>query len=92
LITLGRQGDRLVAEDEGGDVVTVRIARTGEQVRLRLDEGYPPDVDAFSTVTWLDDDRVVLLADDSLLVCRLPVGRCRAVVPGPVLADFAGRG
>jgi hypothetical protein len=62
-------------------------------VRLRLAAGYD-DVDSFPMVMWLDDDRVVLQADnhESLLVCRLPAGRCHTVVKGPVLADFSGRG
>jgi hypothetical protein len=88
-----REGDRLVADDGGGGVVTARVASTGEPVRLRLPRGYP-DVDGLFVVSWLDDDRVVLQAgnDDGLLVCRLPGGRCRATVRGPVIADFAGRG
>ncbi len=87
------RGGRLVADDGGGGEVTARLASNGEPVRLRLPEGYA-DVDAFFMLTWLDDDRVVLQADNDrdLLVCRLPGGRCHAVVDGPVLADFAGRG
>jgi hypothetical protein len=92
-ITFGRQGDRLVAEDGSGGVVTARVGPNGEPVRLRLAPGYP-EVDDFFMVGWLDDDRVVLQADNdnSLLVCRLPSGRCRTVVAGPLLADFGGRG
>lgn len=91
-INFGRQGDRLVAQDGGGATVTARMASTGEEVRLRLPAGYP-DVDAFSLMTWLDEDRVVLQAgDEGLLLCRLPDGLCRTVVKGPVLAGFAGRG
>lgn len=92
-ISFLHQGKRLVADDGGGGVGAARVASTGAPVRLRLPEGYA-DVDAFFAVAWLDDDRVVLQADNdnSLLVCRLPNGRCHTVVKGPVLADFAGRG
>jgi hypothetical protein len=87
------RGGRLVADDGGGGEVTARLASSGKPVRLRLPDGYA-DVDAFFMLTWLDDDRVVLQADNDrdLLVCRLPGGRCHTVVEGPVLADFAGRG
>ena len=87
------RGGRLVADDGGGGEVTARLASNGEPVRLRLPEGYA-DVDAFFMLTWLDDNRVVLQADNDrdLLVCRLPGGRCHTVVEGPALADFAGRG
>jgi hypothetical protein len=83
-----------VADYYGGSgAVTVRRAGNEELVRLRLAAGYPK-VDDFFMVGWLDDHRVVLQADNdnSLLVCRLPNGRCRTVVRGPVLADFGGRG
>jgi hypothetical protein len=87
-----RDGDRLVADYYGGSgAVTVRRAGNEELVRLRLAAGYP-EVDDFVMVGWLDDHRVVLQAYNSLLVCRVPDGRCRTVVKGPVLADFSGRG
>ena len=92
-ITFGRQGNRLVAEDLGGVAAAARLGPSGPEVRLRLPAGYD-HADAFFTVAWLDDDRVVLMADnkDDLLVCRLPHGRCRAAVKGPLYADFGGRG
>jgi hypothetical protein len=89
-----REGDRLVAGYYGGKgAVTVHLAGTEERVQLRPPHGFP-DVDAFFMLGWLDDNRVVLQADNdnSLLVCRLPSGRCRTLVDGPVLADFGGRG
>ncbi len=92
-ITFGRQGDRLVAEDLGGVAAAARLGLSGPEVRLRLPAGYD-DADAFFTVEWLDDVRVVLMADnkDDLFVCRLPGGRCKAVAKGPLFADFGGRG
>ncbi len=91
-IAFGRQGDRLLADDGGGGVVTASLARTGEPVRLRPPSGHPA-VDAFVAVAWLDEHRVVLqMGDDGLAVCRLPDGRCRTVVTGAVVADFAARG
>ena len=89
-----RDGDRLVADYYGGSgAVTVRRAGTDERVRLRPPAGYHA-VNDFFMVAWLDDARVVLMADnkDDLLICRLPDGRCRVAAKGPLYADFGGRG
>lgn len=68
----------------------------GAQLRLRLPAGYvapwPADeVPAIAVSQWLDDDHIVLWADDGggdlpakegdFLVCRLPNGLCRVTVP-----------
>jgi hypothetical protein len=68
----------------------------GSQLRLRLPTGYvgpwPADEPlALAVSQWLDDDHVVLWADDGggdlpakngdFLVCRLPHGACRVIVP-----------
>ena len=48
---------------------------------------------------WLDDDHVVMKADNwvrpghmSLLVCRVPSGRCRTSVKDAGITGFGGRG
>lgn len=92
-LELERVGDRLVARDENGDVAGVRVAGTGKPVRLRVPAGYRPS-GAFSVIQWLDDDRVVVLPEESqdLLVCRLSTGRCRLVVTGVAVANFRSWG
>jgi len=90
-----RDGDRLVADYYGGKgVVTVRLAGTEEQVRLRPPRGYTTDTNVWHTVGWLDDTRLVLRGDnkDDLLVCRLPGGRCRVAVKGVQETDFGAHG
>ena len=66
----------------GSGAVTVRRAGAEERVRLRPPPGYSNDTNLLLMVGWLDDERVVLRADnkDDLLVCRLPDGRCRIAV------------
>lgn len=88
-IGFGREGDRLVADDGGGAAATVRLARTGEPLRLRLPAGYHDDVESFFFEMWLDDDRFVLSADnrEDMLTCRLSSGRCRLAARGPTSAS-----
>ena len=104
-LTFVRDGRRLVP---GGDFgLTIRalpaseqattVAVTGRPVRLRLPSGYE-DAEQWLLTQWLDDDRVVLLADGEppdvkdvgktveLLVCRLSTGSCR-ITAGPEQAD-----
>lgn len=84
-------GGRLVGDD-GSVPVTVRVARTGAPLRLRVPPGYPPDA-YFAITQWLDDDRVVMNGNEgSLLVCQVPSGRCRPAVKGTGLTSFRGRG
>jgi hypothetical protein len=86
----GRTG--LVADD-GSVATTVRLARTGAPLRLRVRPGYPADA-SFVINQWLDDDRVVMHVQDpdGLLVCRLPDGQCRPTVEGRFVINFGGRG
>jgi hypothetical protein len=73
------EGTRLVGDDRGVDV-TVRLARTGEPLRVRVPASSPSDR-YFSITQWLDDYHLVMAAEDgSLLVCRVPDGRCRTTV------------
>lgn len=85
-------GDRL-AGDDGTVPVTVRLARTGEPLRLRVPRGFGAD-GPIEIAQWLDDDHVVMGAQDPdvLLVCRLPDGQCRPAVEGRVIGGFGGRG
>ena len=68
----------------------------GSQLQLRLPPGYvgpwPADEPPALTVSqWLEDDEVVLWADDGggdlpakggdFLQCKLPAGTCQVVVP-----------
>ena len=79
-------------DDDAGPVTLA----DGTKLQLRLPAGYvatwPADeVPTLSVSQWLDDDHVVLWADDGLgdlpaqtgdfLVCRLPNGVCRVTVP-----------
>ncbi|RYP85869.1 hypothetical protein EKO23_11190 [Nocardioides guangzhouensis] len=88
-------GQRLVHTDTDGDP-TVLSTASGDEVRLRLPRGYrAPGGEGsggmIAVSQWLDDDHVVLWADDGggdlpakegdLLVCRLPDGTCRVAVP-----------
>jgi hypothetical protein len=91
-------GSQLVAgihDDVDDDATPVTLA-DGSELRLQLPTGYvgpwPADEDpALAVSQWLDDDHVVLWADDGggdlpaksgdLLVCRLPDGVCRVTVP-----------
>jgi hypothetical protein len=90
-------GARLVGDDGSVDV-TVRLARTGAPLRLRMPAGYPSD-GFYAISQWLDDDHVVMKADDnvrpglvSLLVCRVPSGRCQTTVKDARITGFGGRG
>lgn len=102
-IGFGREGNHLVADDDGGGgEVTARLARTGEAVRLRLPAGYDDRIAFFGMTQWLVDDRIVVSADmgdlgpstdsNDLLVCRLSSGRCQVAVSGTPLTGFGGRG
>ncbi|MGN6575918.1 MAG: hypothetical protein ACTHKG_09530 [Nocardioides sp.] len=87
-------GRRLVTVTGGGDPVA--LARTsGDEVRLRLPRGYTaPGLEwggsVIRTAQWLDDDHVVVWANEGggdlppqhgdLLVCRLPDGVCHVEV------------
>ena len=84
-------GTRLVGDDRSVDV-TVQLARTGAPLQLLMPAGYPND--GFHTITqWLDDDHVVMSADDwSLLVCPVPDGRCQTTVKHAAIVGFGGRG
>jgi hypothetical protein len=92
-IELERTGNRLVARDENGDAVGVRVAGTGEPVNLRVPPGYRPS-GAFHVFQWLDDDRVVVSPEEAedLLVCRLSSGRCRLAATGVDVARFRSYG
>lgn len=84
---------RLVGDD-GSIPVTLRLARTGEALRLRVPRRYPDDA-ALYLLQWLDDDHVVVGDEDGrLLVCPVPRGRCRTVVAtkGHRIVGFNGRG
>jgi hypothetical protein len=84
-------GTRLVGDDGSVDV-TVRLARTGAPLRLRMPAGYPSD-GFYAISQWLDDDHVVMNdGDGSLLVCRVPSGRCRTTVKDAGITGFGGRG
>lgn len=84
-------GTRLVGDDRAVDV-TVRLARTGEPLRLRMPAGYPTG-SYFGITQWLDDSHLVMWAEDgALLVCRVPDGRCRTTVEHGGITGFAGRG
>lgn len=93
-LEFGRDGDRLVVVDANGDAVGVRLAETGQPVRLRLPRDYHADVELFFFQMWLDDDRIALAADnrEDILTCRLANGRCRIVVRGPTDYGFGGHG
>ena len=87
-------GRRLATVTSGGDPMTLTRSN-GDEVRLRLPSGYvapgPEGSGGITVSQWLDDDHVVLWADDGggdlpakegdLLVCRLPDGVCRVAVP-----------
>jgi cell wall-associated NlpC family hydrolase len=97
--TMFRQvGSRLVTVTDGGDRLNpLMLVRTsGEQVRLRLPDGYKAPGLAWggsviSMAQWLDDDHVVVWANEGggdlppqhgdLLVCRVPDGVCHVEVP-----------
>ena len=81
-----------VVEDDAGPTTLA----DGTELRLRLPAGYaapwPADeVPALAVSQWLDDDHIVLWADDGggdlpakqgdFLVCQLPNGVCRVTVP-----------
>jgi hypothetical protein len=84
-------GTRLVGGDFGV-AVTVRLARTGAPLQLRMPARYPSGR-YFGITQWLDDDHVVMWAEDgALLVCRLPDGRCRTTVRHGGITGFGGRG
>ena len=84
-------GNRLVGDDGSVDV-TVRLSRTGAPLRLRAPAGYPSD-GYFDISQWVDDDHVVMNADDgSLVVCRVPRGRCQTTVKHAGITGFGGRG
>jgi hypothetical protein len=84
-------GTRLVAGDRGV-AVTVRLARTGAPLQLRMPARYPSG-SYFGITQWLDDDHVVMWAEDgALLVCRLPDGRCQTAVRHGGITGFGGRG
>jgi hypothetical protein len=54
--------------------------------------GYPSD-GFYAISQWLDDDHVVMNdGDGSLLVCRVPSGRCRTTVKHAGITGFGGRG
>jgi hypothetical protein len=54
--------------------------------------GYPSD-GFYAISQWLDDDHVVMNdGDGSLLVCRVPSGRCRTTVKDAGITGFGGRG
>ena len=88
-------GRRLVPTDSNGDDTSF-TRMNGDQVRLRLPDGYAAARDNIGVVQWLDDDRVVLEVDQDpddigfgdayraglvdLAVCRLPDGVCRIAV------------
>ena len=80
---------------QGGDFgvpVSVRLARTGQPLQLRVPAGYPTG-SYFGISQWLDDDHVVMWSEDgSLLVCPVPDGRCRTVVEHGGVISFAGHG
>jgi hypothetical protein len=79
--------------DDGTVEVTVRVARTGKPLKLRVCPGYT-DADFFGIIQWIGDDRVVVSAEDAgdLFICRLSSGRCRIAVTGSPLTGFNGRG
>jgi hypothetical protein len=82
-------GRRLVPVDSNGDPTVFRRP-TGERVELRVPAGYRSPGNEMPVVQWIDDDRVVLFANDGggdlppkvgdLLVCRLSDGRCHVAV------------
>jgi hypothetical protein len=91
-----RQQQRLLVPTDANGDDTVLTRPYGDKVRLRLPAGYASAGDDFDLVQWLDDDRVVLWADQDsddigfgdvyraglvdLMVCRLPDGVCRRAV------------
>jgi hypothetical protein len=93
--SLRQTGGRLVTVTDGGDPVA--LTRTsGDEIRLRLPRGYTaPGLEwggsVIRTAQWLDDDHVVVWANEGggdlppqhgdLLVCRLPDGVCHVEVP-----------
>jgi hypothetical protein len=98
-----RHGDRLVGGDLGlGQTYTVRDARTGTPIPLRLPRGYDAAQDNFHLAQWLDDESFTVVAgwyghdeltDGDILLCRTSGGRCRVLVPGgpPVTDAYHGR-
>jgi hypothetical protein len=70
-----------------------RVASTGKPLNLRIPADYSAS-DYFGITQWLDDDRMVVSAEDAgdLFVCRLSSGRCRIAVTGSPLTGFHGRG
>jgi hypothetical protein len=87
-------GRRLVAVTAGGDPLTL-IRTNGDEVRLRLPRGFTVlgqqfDASVITLSQWLDDDHIVVWADDGggdlpakhgdLLECQLPDGVCHVVV------------
>ena len=85
-------GDRLTGDD-GTVPVTVRLARTGQPLRLRVPPGLHSDSD-IRVAQWLDDEHVVIGVQDpdTLLVCPVPTGRCRVAFEGRAIGGFGGRG
>ena len=92
-----RVGTRLVASDsvsqgsEANDTAPTRLL-SGQALRLRVPEGYGAGFDeSLVVVQWLDDTHLVLFAHHEhnefpahradLLVCPVPAGTCRVVVP-----------
>jgi hypothetical protein len=96
-------GRRLTAITSGGNPLTpnggdpLTLTRTnGDEVRLQLPSGFTVlgqqnDESVITLSQWLDDDHIVVWADDGggdlpaksgdLLVCPLPDGTCRVAVP-----------
>ncbi|RHW23603.1 hypothetical protein D0Z08_28675 [Nocardioides immobilis] len=87
-----RQGTDLIARYyDGAGEFTLREARTGEPIRLRVPSG-ATEATRFEFSQWLDDDHLVLfaytsfgseLADEGdIFVCALSTGNCRLELQG----------
>jgi hypothetical protein len=109
------QGNRLVAgiyDDLADEYAEPVKLADGSELRLRLPPGYvqpwpadgdPEEPGGITLSQWLDDDHVVLFADDGggdlpakegdLLTCELPGGTCQVTVPRssqPYVAPYLG--